>query len=104
VNPLFDSMLRDNGGPTKTLALRPSSPAIDTGNPSTFPSTDQRGFSRPQDGDGNGLARSDIGAYERRPIDVIPPTRVDFDGDGKTDISIFRPSDGSWWYSRSTFN
>ncbi len=26
----------------------------------------------------------------------------DFDGDGKTDISIFRPSDGSWWYLRSS--
>ena len=27
---------------------------------------------------------------------------VDFDGDAKTDISIFRPSDGSWWYTRSS--
>ena len=26
----------------------------------------------------------------------------DFDGDGKTDVSIFRPSDGSWWYSQSS--
>jgi cytochrome c peroxidase len=29
-------------------------------------------------------------------------THVDFDGDRKTDISIFRPSNGEWWYSRST--
>jgi hypothetical protein len=28
----------------------------------------------------------------------------DFDGDNKTDIGIFRPSDGSWWYSRSSDN
>ncbi len=27
---------------------------------------------------------------------------VDFDGDRKTDISIFRPSNGQWWYSRSS--
>jgi len=26
----------------------------------------------------------------------------DFDGDGKTDISIFRPGPGEWWYSRSS--
>ncbi len=26
----------------------------------------------------------------------------DFDGDGKTDLSIFRPSNGQWWLNRST--
>ena len=26
----------------------------------------------------------------------------DFDGDGKTDISIFRPASGEWWYSKSS--
>lgn len=29
-------------------------------------------------------------------------SRADYDGDGKTDISIFRPSDGNWWLNRST--
>lgn len=28
--------------------------------------------------------------------------RYDFDGDGKTDLSIYRPSDGNWWLNRST--
>ncbi len=29
---------------------------------------------------------------------------VDFDGDGKTDISIFRPGAGEWWYLKSSNN
>jgi hypothetical protein len=29
-------------------------------------------------------------------------TPFDFDGDGKTDLSIFRPAPGEWWYSRSS--
>ncbi|HVF30417.1 MAG TPA: FG-GAP-like repeat-containing protein [Pyrinomonadaceae bacterium] len=29
-------------------------------------------------------------------------TPFDFDGDGKTDIGIFRPSDGTWWINRSS--
>lgn len=28
----------------------------------------------------------------------------DFDGDGKTDLSIFRPSVGEWWYQQSSNN
>jgi pimeloyl-ACP methyl ester carboxylesterase len=28
----------------------------------------------------------------------------DFDSDGKTDVGVFRPSDGSWWYVRSIDN
>ncbi len=30
------------------------------------------------------------------------PAFVDFDGDRKTDISIFRPAAGQWWYSKSS--
>ena len=50
--------LADNGGPTLTMALLPGSPAIDAGNTSLAPTTDQRGFPRPA-----GLA-ADIGAFE----------------------------------------
>jgi hypothetical protein len=34
------------------------------------------------------------------PASVKAP--FDFDGDNKTDVSIFRPSNGQWWWSRSS--
>ncbi len=37
-------------------------------------------------------------------IPAARKSRFDFDGDNKTDLGIFRPSDGSWWYSRSSDN
>jgi len=33
---------------------------------------------------------------------TVPDTRADFDGDGKTDLSVFRPSEGNWYLNRST--
>ena len=50
--------LANNGGPTLTIALLPGSPAIDAGDDSSAPPTDQRGFPRPA-----GPA-ADIGAFE----------------------------------------
>jgi predicted outer membrane repeat protein len=68
----------DHGGPTKTIALLPGSPAIDGGNPAgctdfaSMPlTTDQRGSARPLDGDGAGGAVCDVGAYE---APTAPPT------------------------------
>jgi hypothetical protein len=31
-----------------------------------------------------------------------PKSRADFDGDGRTDVSVFRPSEGNWYLNRST--
>jgi len=62
-NPLLGP-LQDNGGPTKSHALLSGSPAIDAGDNAGSPSTDQRGVLRPQDGNSDGNAVVDIGAYE----------------------------------------
>ena len=56
--------LQDNGGFTLTHALLNGSPAIDAGSPTTCPPTDQRGYPRPIDGNGDGLAICDIGPVE----------------------------------------
>jgi subtilisin-like proprotein convertase family protein len=33
---------------------------------------------------------------------VPPRSRADFDGDGKSDVSVFRPSEGIWYLNQST--
>src|SRR5262249_15657214 len=55
-NPLLGP-LQNNGGSTQTMALLQGSPAIDAGNNTGAPATDQRGVTRPQH------VTVDIGAY-----------------------------------------
>ncbi|MCP4698935.1 MAG: hypothetical protein GY862_19085 [Gammaproteobacteria bacterium] len=64
--------LQDNGGPVQTMALELGSPAIDAGDDAACLSEDQRGLVRPRDGDGDGTAACDIGAFE-----LVPPLSVE---------------------------
>ena len=52
------------GGPTQTHPLLYDSPAIDSGANTDCPAVDQRGETRPIDGNGVGGATCDIGAFE----------------------------------------
>lgn len=59
-----------NGGLTWTHALLPGSPALDAALAEYCTAADQRGVARPVDGDQDGAAACDIGAYEH-----VPPGR-----------------------------
>lgn len=66
--------LATNGGASQTHALQDGSPAIDAGAAAGCPglsgsplTVDQRGLPRPADGNRDGVARCDVGAFERAP-------------------------------------
>jgi hypothetical protein len=66
-------VLSDNGGPTRTMALKSGSPAIDAGVKAGAPTTDQRGATRDPDNAGT----DDIGAFERVGLNIIVNTAAD---------------------------
>ena len=67
------------GGSVPVIPLLPGSPAIDSGPDTGCAATDERGVSRPQDGNRDGIALCDRGAFE---VDCSGP---DSDGDGVAD-------------------
>lgn len=68
-DPLFTS--------TTDLRLLPGSVSIDAADPASAAATDLAGAARPVDGDGDGVARADQGAYEYQPPAPQPPATTD---------------------------
>jgi len=79
--------LKDNGGPTQTIALIPGSPAVDAINPASDSSvtTDQRNVSRPQG------TFPDIGAFEATPDFYFSPVSAitaNVGGSGSSNVQV----------------
>jgi uncharacterized repeat protein (TIGR02543 family) len=81
VDPLLGD-LADNGGFTQTMALGVGSLAIDAGDPNNCPTTDQRNFVRPVDGNGDSEAVCDIGAFEYGSDPILYSLTIDKVGEG----------------------
>lgn len=93
------NILLNNGGPTQTHAFLGASPAIDAGDPASCKdhnnaalTTDQRGFLRPTDGNGDGTPRCDIGAFEAGAVGIgsISPDK------GSSDVGELQIFDVAW--------
>ena len=79
--------LSDNGGLTQTYALSTGSPAIDNGDNEGCSGFDQRNYFRPTDGDGDGIAVCDMGAYEYESTPVAFELTIDVVGNGLVNLS-----------------
>ncbi|MFC1610666.1 MopE-related protein [Myxococcota bacterium] len=75
-----DPQIVDPTEPARNFYLEATSPAIDSG-VDVGVTHDPDGRSRPMDGDGDGVAAADIGAFEFDGA-YIPPPCADMDGDG----------------------
>ena len=78
--------LANNGGYTQTHAIFAGSPVIDAGDPNNCLTTDQRDYTRPMDGDIDGEAICDMGAFEFDPTSPIYNLTVNVIGEGEVDV------------------
>lgn len=103
VDPMLGTF-GNHGGETNTIDLLSGSPAIDKIFPGPSDSDfDQRGISRPQDGNGDGMAIGDIGAFEYiNPSDDLGSTSSPLTEICKSFAAALPPDSGS--DSMVTFN
>jgi hypothetical protein len=100
INPQLDTALRTNGGIIPTHALGAGSPAIDRGDNCVLKTpanggcftpnitTDQRGITRPQDGNNDGTATVDIGSFEATAAEIAgAPGTIDLQTSNDTGAS-----------------
>ncbi len=85
-NGTLDQLFMQNGanGPVRAIAPQPDGSVVLGGE-----------FARIENSTRAGIARIDPGLFTR----VTP---FDFDGDGKADVSVFRPSENKWYILRSS--
>jgi hypothetical protein len=100
-NPIDPKLgpLQDNGGPTATMALLPTSPAIAAGDPTDATEWDQRGPGYPRVV--NGI--TDIGAFQVQTTLVFPVTNSKDDGAGSLRQAILDANAASG-FNVITFN
>lgn len=101
------SALANNGGKVQTQAINMSSNAYNAGVNSEALNTEDGLLTT--DNRGAGFARIvsntvDIGAYEFTMAMQLSRKTFDFDGDGRSEIGVYRPTEGNWYRQHSGAN
>jgi len=100
----FETIL-ENGGFSKTHALKAGSPAIDSSPADDVCiSLDQRGVSRQLDGDGDGVFSCDIGAVEFvPPLNIVDMNVYEREGEKEEVENLFDGNPDSLWDGNSSW-
>jgi len=104
INPLLDpNGLQNNGGPTQTIALLSTSPAIDAIPLAQCPTTDQRGFARPDPEDSTSAnAACDVGAFEFTELKNCNTISISGSMEGKLAIAAGNTVQGGYDFTMPT--
>jgi len=103
-DPVFSGPWRFVGAPDWITFVRPPLSVVAQGDGSAFFTVAPNPSPLPRDGVVTFCSGRTITVHQAGRSPRANAVAADFDGDGRSDIAVFRPSDGTWWILGSASN